>query len=266
MTKMMIQFKCFLAVSLMSALPLCMAETPAPADFKQSAGKSDALPSVDDILSKYIEACGGRAALDKISSRVIKGTIESAMMPTPGQWELHTKAPNKTHSKVDLSVFGLMVDGFDGKVAWSKNPFTGLVEKTGDELEKTKRDAIFKRELSLKSTFPDLINKGLQKVGEADAYLLESKPTATSLEQFYISAKTFLCLRQNSEYETSAGRIQSETLFEDMRDVDGIKVPFSIRIQLSIPSQPVLSMTIKCKDIKHDGAVDDALFQKPAAP
>jgi len=46
-------------------------ETKAPAPKPASA-----LPSVDQILDKYVQALGGKAAIEKLNSRVTKGKFE----------------------------------------------------------------------------------------------------------------------------------------------------------------------------------------------
>ena len=37
-----------------------------------------ALPAVDDLVSRYVEALGGASALKKVTSHVIKGTVDVA--------------------------------------------------------------------------------------------------------------------------------------------------------------------------------------------
>ena len=58
-----------------------------------------ALPTVDQILAKYVEALGGDNALRKVTSRVITGTQylptgPGGVVPTPATIERDLKAPN----------------------------------------------------------------------------------------------------------------------------------------------------------------------------
>jgi photosynthetic reaction center cytochrome c subunit len=58
-----------------------------------------ALPSVDQILAKYVEALGGEGALRRLSSRVITGTQyiptgPGGVVPMPAAIERDLKAPN----------------------------------------------------------------------------------------------------------------------------------------------------------------------------
>ena len=51
-------------------------------------------PSADDILNKYVAAIGGPAVIDKIKSRVMKGSVVTANGLT-GSYEIDQTAPDK---------------------------------------------------------------------------------------------------------------------------------------------------------------------------
>jgi len=60
----------------------------------QSKSATEA-PTLEQILDKYVEALGGRAALAKVNSRASKGTFTSINLKTKGSLEIYAKAPNK---------------------------------------------------------------------------------------------------------------------------------------------------------------------------
>jgi hypothetical protein len=224
--------------------------------------RAAATPTVDQILEKFVQAIGGQAACEKISSRVMKATLESPTLGGSMPWEMYSKAPNKQLSTFEITGFGVIRDAFDGRVAWSQSPM-GLREKSDDELLKVKRDAEFYRDLDLKKHYPGLAVQGTAKVGAEDAYRLESSPTPTSRETLYFGARSGLMLRADSEYATSTGKVQASALLEDYRPVDGVKVPFLIRLTLTTPEQPEMSLIIKCSEVQHNVPIDDAKFAKP---
>jgi len=228
-----------------------------------SSGNPPVAASVDQVLDKYVAAVGGKAAAERPTTRVLKGTIEGAMLPAAAPWESWAKAPNKRFSLVEISGFGLMQDGFDGTVAWSQNPFSGLSEKQGEELAKQKRDSEFHRELKLKTVYPDLVSKGIQRLPGGEAHVLESKPSPKSLERLFFDAQTGLLIRQDSEFDTGQGRVRTEMLYEDYRAVDGVKYPFLLRFKLSLVDQPATEFTIKLTEIKHNQTIEDEKFARP---
>lgn len=219
--------------------------------------------TVDAVLAKYVDASGGKAALEKVTSRVVKIKIESeAFGPSEGQ--VYSVAPNKLRSHIDLPNSGAIDEGFDGSVAWAKSPWQELREKSGDELAKAKRDAEFYRILKFKSLYPDLALKGTEKVGDEEANVLESKPTPTSKEKFWFSSKTGLLLRQDSEFEGPQGAVAVSAVAQDYKTIDGIKYPGAMRMKISAGGQS-FEMTMKFVEIQHNPKIEEAKFAKPSA-
>ncbi len=58
-----------------------------------STRAQDAIPTVDQILDKYVRAIGGKAAVEKITSRVMKGSLVAPVGTAP--LEIYEKLPNK---------------------------------------------------------------------------------------------------------------------------------------------------------------------------
>jgi hypothetical protein len=77
--------------------------------------KPAALPSVDQVLDRYVQAIGGKAVIEKQTSRVSKGSFELAAFGASGTAEVYEKAPNKTVAIVNIAGFGVIQEGFDGK-------------------------------------------------------------------------------------------------------------------------------------------------------
>lgn len=218
-----------------------------------------ALPSVDQVLDKYVQSLGGKAAIEKLSSRVSKGTFE-ASQGVSGEIQFFSKAPNKTTLVVDLSGLGQIRQGFDGTVGWADNPQTGPRDMTGQELLVTKRGAEFYQAIKLRALYPKMVVQGKQKVGEHEAYLIEADPGDGSLRRMYFDTATGLLVRNEIERDTGQGRGTFETELDDYKEVDGVKLPFTVR-----QSNPGVSFTIKITEVRHNVPIDDSKFAKPAA-
>jgi hypothetical protein len=225
------------------------------------AAAADA-PTVDSILARHIEAVGGKEAMGKFHSRLVQFKMESETLGN-SEGEVFSQAPDRQRSHIDLGATGIIDEGFDGKVAWVKNPWQGLRVKTGDELAKMKRDAQFHPELNYKSLYPDLAYKGIEKVGDEEAWRLESKPTATSKETFWFSTKTALLIRQESQYEGPAGAANINILPQDYKTLDGLKFPGAMKMKVSSGGQEY-EFSMKFLNVKHNVEIDAAKFAKPA--
>ncbi len=228
-----------------------------------SQGRAAEQPTIDSILTRYIAVSGGKAALEKITSRMAKIRIESESFGA-SEGQIYAVAPNKLATHIEMPNAGTMDDGCDGAVAWAKSPWQGLRFKTEDELAKAKRDAEFYRILKFKSVYPGLILKGTEKVGDEEASVLESKPSGTSSETFWFSTKTGMLIRQDSEFHGPQGSVISSALPQDYKTVDGIKYPATLKIKFSAGGQSV-EMTMKFLEIQHNVKIDEAKFAKPAA-
>jgi len=248
-------------LSLVSVLAL----TPLVTQAVRGAESGSRDPQVDTVLTRYIEATGGRAAIEKVSSRILKATFEGLGLPAGLDWTLYAKAPNKQVSEMEVAGMGRVAEGFDGQVGWSLSPFAGLRVKEGQELAKLKRDADLHRDLHMQTTYPDLAAKGSAQVNGADAVMLEAKPAADSIERFYFEAKTGLLVRQDSEFPTPDGRMKVQMVLSDFRAVDGVKYPHVMRFGVAMPDQQAIEFTIKVTQVRHNVPIDDAKFVKPGA-
>lgn len=241
-----------LAVTLLT-ITTVMAQGNAPA-----AAKPAAAPTVDEILDKYVKALGGKEAIEKATSRVGKGTMELEGMGISGPIETYAKAPSKNASFVDFQGVGKFVRVFDGAKAYELNPMEGLREITGVELAQFKRGSDLYESLNLKKHYSKLEVQGTAKVGETDAYVVVATPAEGDPEKLYFAADTGLLVRTDANAETAQGKMAVEVYLSDYKEVDGIKVPHSMR-QVS----SAFTLVIKLSEVKHGVAVDDAKFAKP---
>lgn len=224
----------------------------------QTGSQTQAPPTVDQILEKYIAAAGGRAAIEKLTSVHARGAIQVTDVGLSGTIELFQKAPDKAATIVDLTGVGRQREGFDGVVAWTEDPQNGVREKTGVELAEARHSAIFARELKLKSLFPTITIKGRELVGGRDAYILDALPAEGKPVRFFFDVESGLMLRSIVSRLTPQGPLDVDVTFEDYRVVDGIKRPFTIRQATSM-----FTAVIQLSEIKHNVPIDDATFKKP---
>jgi hypothetical protein len=217
-------------------------------------------PSVDQILDKFVQAIGGKAAYERVTSRVSKGTFELSAQGMTGALEIYSKAPNKSLFSVDFPGFGLVQQAFDGTIGWADNPQTGLREITDQELSVTKRGAVFHQALKLRELYPKMTLKGQEKVGERQTYVIEADAGDGALRRMYFDAETGLMLRTTVERDMVEGRGAFDLLLEDYKEVDGVKVPFTVRA-----TTPTFDYVIKLTEIKQNIPIDDAKFAKPTA-
>ena len=225
-----------------------------------AATSAAALPSVDQIVDKYVQASGGKEAFQKFTSQVSKGTFELEQMEGEATQEIYAKAPNKVLFVTDSPSFGVVQRGFNGTAGWQDTPQTGLADVTGDALAALKIEADFYREIHLKDDYPKMVVKGKESVAGHDAYIVEGTPAQGAPMTMAFDADSGLLVRAQTVVDGPTGKADIETTLGDYRDVDGVKLPFLIHSNVG-----EFAFTIKLTDIKHNVAIDDAKFDKPAA-
>jgi hypothetical protein len=222
--------------------------------------KAAALPTVDEILEKYVKAVGGKDAIEKITSRSMKGSFSlETFGVTDAPVEIFAKAPNKSSTKIDVTGFGVVNRVFDGSTGWSSDPMSGLRELKGIELAQMKRGSDFYQELNLKKYYTKLEVKSKEKVGSYETYMIEATPAEGSPEKYYFDINTGLLVRQDEESEGPQGKMLMEVYMDDYKVVDGVKIPHLMK-----QVNPALTMVIKITEVKNNVEIEEAKFNKPA--
>ena len=233
-----------------------------------SCAQAAAAQTADEIVEKHIAAIGGRAALAKLTSRTLTGTITIA---TPagefsGPIEVMNQAPNKVRTLItlDLTAVGvgkMIIDQrFDGITGYAIDTLQGNRDITGDQLE-AMRSAYFPSPLlNYKENGIAVELAGKEKVGEREAYVLMLKPkTGPALRQFF-DAASFLLIRQVTTLDVPpVGALEQTVDFSDEREVDGIKIAHKLAA-----TSTVQNFTVVITKAEHNAAVDQTLFSKPA--
>jgi len=218
-----------------------------------------AVPSADQILDRYVEAIGGRAAWQKVTSRHSTGTIEAPALNMSGTIEIFEKAPNRVLAVIVMAGASFR-QGFDGTVAWSDDPQNGLREQTGPELAETRRDADFYHPLDLRQLYSKFTVRGVEKVGEREAYAIGATPSeGGEPERVYFDRDTGLLLRLVSHRHRPEGSEEVQQDFEDYREVDGIKLAFLVH-----QSSGGTPLTIRVSEVHQNIPIEDSQFAKPA--
>jgi hypothetical protein len=221
-------------------------------------------PTLDQILDRYVQAIGGERSLRKLTSRVTKMTLVIEGSNITASFENYAQAPNKGvqigQVKLSNGVEFEISRGFNGSVGWSLNPTDGgFRELSGMELAAQKRDVEFYWEIKLKDLYPKMAVIGQAQVGDHTAYCIEARPSEGNPEKWFFDAQTGLLIRRDLISESATNdKVTTETYFEDYREVDGIKLPFTIR-------QSADKYTFKVNEVKHNVPIEEAKFKSPGA-
>lgn len=231
---------------------------PPPIGSVFGANEAKNLPTAEEILAKYFKADGTDAVKDKVKTRVITGSMEIMGAGISGTIAIYQKAPNLFVSDAELPQLGNFKQGFDGQFGWAKDNISGLRNLNGDELSQARIGAQFNPRDTQKF-FGEMKVKGLEKVGERDAYVVIFTVVSGSPVTNFFDTETGLLLRTDTELDTPQGtKLATQTFYSEYKSIDGVQIPHFTRIVNS-----AFTVEMRYYSVKHNLEVDDKRFQKP---
>ena len=169
---------------------------------KPEEPKTPPLPSVDDVVAKYVNAVGGTKAIDATKSLIEQGTV------------LRESGRNEPQSKPVTVTLG------------ASPKIETELKYPGEANQEVA--SWFARLSRIDETKANLRVAGIANVRGRDAYAVEVRSPQGRPDWFYFDVKDGLLLRRRHEVTTPIGILPAEYDFEDYRAVDNMKVPFKI--------------------------------------
>ena len=228
---------------------------PADGEGKKSGEAKASLPAADQLLDKYLAAIGGADALQKITSRVQKGTL-TAFGGQHFPADVYSKAPDKRVSVMHLQG-GDSVTAFDGKRGWLSVP--GRVHRmSAAENDAARIDADLYLPAHLKMLYSKFSVDTGEKIDGRDTYLVVAHNEGQPPLGLYLDKESGLLLRLVRYAETPLGRNPTQIDYADYRDANGVKVPFRWTL-----ARPGNRFTMQVEQVQQNVSVDDSKFAPP---
>ncbi|OHB61116.1 MAG: hypothetical protein A2167_08100 [Planctomycetes bacterium RBG_13_46_10] len=234
-------------------IPTPKEELPAATDETITRGR--------ELLAKAVTACGGAEAFAAINNYVIKGDIT---MTTP-QGDMQVPVittfilPDKLQQVLDLPMGQLKQVVSQGEV-WMVTPQGSM--DVPESQRKEMKARLFRDFVNL-LRMSDSKELSVQYLGKeqaagAEAEIISVTDANDNTVKLFLDAKTFIPLKQAYKGMTMAGPGELEEIYSDVRDISGIKVPFSTLVNANGSKQGEL----KVSDAKFNTEIDLSIFQK----
>ena len=210
--------------------------------------------TVDEIISKYETALGGKEKLLTIKSVKMVGGLNVQGMDVG----ITTTAVNGVGTRNDISVPG-MGEGFqivNTTKGWEFMPFMGQASPEEMSIEQINSSQGL---LDLQGMLVNYKEKGSQvelsgkeKVDSAECYKLKVTNKQGVESTFYIDAATYHCVKRITKMKTPNGDTNIETGYGDFKKTaDGYVYPFAIAMDRG---------TIVLESIEVNKPVDEEIF------
>lgn len=215
-----------------------------------------ALPPAEQILDKYLAAVGGAGAVQKITSRVEKGTL-TGFGSQPSAIDIYAKAPDKRLSVMHLPN-GESTTAFDGHAGWLGFPGRPPHIMNAAENDAARMDADLRFPITIKTMYPKFAVHPGEKIDGHDTLLVVGHDESRPPLRLYFDPQSGLLLRLIRYLETPLGRIPTQIDYADYHDADGVKVPYRWTL-----AQPGNRFTIQVTELQQNRQVDDGKFAAP---
>lgn len=213
-------------------------------------------PTVDEIVARFESALGGRAKLEKITSRQIWATrVEPDGTTEP---EIKWFKTNRYYAE---TLYGttLVTEGFDGTKGWKAGNKAAIYMKP-DEAEQLKREADLFSPENLKTVYPRMDYRSVERIAGRDVYFVLGTTAANVRERLYFDVASGLLIRRSVTTPTVFGSYVYQVDYSDYRAFGGVMVPTTIRYAM-----PNISWTLKVNKVRNNVPVEDTRFAAPAA-
>jgi zinc protease len=212
---------------------------------------SDVTP--EQVLAKYIDAVGGKAAVESVKTMVSvsKGTLNMGPQSIELPKTVYQKSPDFYADVQDIPMQGQMVQAYNNGEAFMKMGGQSQVLPANVAPLFKYQGVMFKerfyKELGFETTY-----KGISKIDGKEAHRIDVKVTdQITMSEFYDVATGL-------KVKIDMGA-QGVIIFGDYREVNGVKVPYSMTQSGGQLPAPVNYIT---SDVKVNIDIDDKVFDK----
>lgn len=215
---------------------------------QESGRVSEDLPTVDNILERYIDAVGTRQALEKLVTRVCTGKEITDL--TSRQQPIYESHYFKAYAMIPMSYYteewtdaGIYRRGYDGQIGWIKDKCGVIPDESAG---KRRLDWLLNPQnaLRIEEYFPSLTLEGTQHVRGHAVYVLKSPELHRPL---FFDTTTGLLIGFGHNWE-----------IHDYIEVDGVLFPHKVHL-----SRKGGSTVYEFEQVEHNVEVDSSMFAMP---
>lgn len=226
--------------------PLPQAQPP----FPTPKAESPALPSRDEIVAKYAAALG-KVEESALASMTMKATREAPDGKTAPMAIEQTATSERVSS-------GNRVQVFTPEGAWVQD------DKPAREMPKFQIENFAQLHDAYRILLPKDIPASARvtrkdRIGDRDALIVQST-TPSGRQRLWFDAENGLLLRRVTYMPTPIGDVPMQTDYSDYRDVDGMKIPFTVRVD---SVDPWIGATRRYSEIHIGAKIDPSVFVMP---
>ena len=185
---------------------------------------AQAKPSGDELYNRYVEATGGKAAMQKITSRHVWGHFEVPAQGMSGPIEILSASPMKMLTKAEVPGMGSTTSGLNGETGWMLNPAMGPMLVEGTALDQMKQQADMEAMLNPSKYVASRETTGEANHGGSPCWVVT---VTTKWKENYTECydkATGLLSATIRKQSTPMGDLEATTVYAAYKAFDGLKM------------------------------------------
>jgi len=244
------------SVVFLAVVPLLVFATPQL--FGQSSSKTQPLPTVQQVMDRYVRALGGRDAIFKHKSMTVRTKLEVQEKGLSLDRVVYFK-DGRNHEEIYLPDGSRYQSGYDGTLAWEMNPKTGPALVQGDEAKSKARDADMYYPARILDYFSSMEVVDIAEFEGHTCYHLKGRTRWGKINEHFYDTTTGLLAgyRFNSAWRGGPG--DESEVFSDYKDFGGWMIPARIEHK-----EPARTLTEVVSSVTFED-VADSIFNPPDA-
>jgi hypothetical protein len=221
------------------------------------AGAVLSAQTAENVISKYLDAIGGKKTIAKVKTMVIEGTMEMQGM----EGAMKTTTLSGKGLKVEIDMMGSMVvNVITDQGGWAINPFMGGT--TPEDMTEDQYNAA-KYQIDVAGPFITYPENGfkaelLGEVAIGDARAVKVKLTSPEdiVSVHFFDTDSGYLIRSIEDGDMG----ENETTFSDFRKVEGFVIPYGMEVSFA-GGQAYVYFTVD--KVEVNTPVDESIFNRP---
>jgi Photosynthetic reaction centre cytochrome C subunit len=230
-------------------------EQPEKQTAPSAAKQPETLPDAEQVLARYRKAVAG----DSVKTIHLKGSVDTASRGAVAQvveWEI--ELPDRMAQRAIIGGAEIL-QVIDRDRGWAVAPGR-IIDMPPANMENARKQVALLGPLKFHQAEAPLKTTVLENIGGRTFVVLESHSDRHS-ERLYFDQQTGLLYKRAGETHTPLGDYPYETIYDDYRDIDGVKIPFRTTNRTTNDSTRYIF-----SEIRFNQPIDPSRFVRPATP
>ncbi len=206
------------------------------------------------VINQYIEAIGGRAAIEKVRTQVTKGTFALPDMGIYAPFETCLEPPDKSYMYINFSEAAPASNGVNGDIAWQIHPMSGPQILTGEDRLAALRGAEIDPLVDWKKYYKTAEITGQETIGGQPCTQVTFTPETGANLVVFFNNTTHLLVRMIG----IQGGTKAQTDVLDYRETGALKQPYRLQVKT-----PQFSFEFQVDSIEQNVPIPPEKFALP---